>query len=113
MDTVEVPEICALAINNLQIVGRHIWHLNEGKLIVKLEITWQLPRETTQRPSNQHSSKKSNQLADSVTSGVTKMADKMAAPTLTRKEEELNVPVCSIPSVPMDSLAMSQGPSTH
>ena len=59
--------------------------------------TWQLPRETTQRRSNQCSSKKSNQHADGVTRGVTKMADKMAVPTPTRKEEQLNVEVCSTP----------------
>ena len=112
MDTIEVPEICALAINNLPIVGRPNWRLTEGKHIVKLEITWQLPRETTQRRSNQRSSKKSKQLADGVARGVTKMADKMAAPMPTRKEEQLNLTVFSTPSTPMGTTAKSQGPST-
>ena len=85
--TTEVPEICA----NLPIVGRLIWRLTEGKHIVKLEITWQLPKETIQRRSDQRSSKKSHKLADGVTGGVTKMANKMATPPLTTTEEEHNV----------------------
>ena len=44
MASIEVPEVYALASNNLPIVGRPIWRLTEGKHIVKLEITWQLPR---------------------------------------------------------------------
>ena len=43
MDTIEVPQVCTLVLNNLPIVGRPIWRLTEGKHIVKLEITWQLP----------------------------------------------------------------------
>ena len=62
--------------------------------------------------SDHFSSKKRNQLADGVTSGVTKIADKMAAPTPTRKEEQPNVAVCSTPSTLMASSATSQGPST-
>ena len=78
-------------------------------------LTWQRVQHClcpwTPRWSNQHSSKKNNQLAVGVTGGVTKMADKMAAPTPTRKEEDLNVVECSTPPMPMDSSATSQGPS--
>ena len=93
MESIEVPTVCALAINNLPIVGRPIWRLTEGKHIVKLEITWQLPRSNTQRRTNQPTSKKKG-LADGVS---TKMADKMAAPT-PNKREELDEAVCSTPS---------------
>ena len=34
MDTIEVPEVCALAIGSLPVVGRPIWRLTEGKHIV-------------------------------------------------------------------------------
>ena len=117
MDTTEVPQVCALALNNLPIVGRPIWRLTEGKHIVKLEITWQLLRTQASRQSNQPSKTKKYS-ADGVTGGVTKMADKMAekkmvAPTLTSMEDELNVAVCSTPSTPQDSMASTEGPSTH
>ena len=36
MDTIELPEIWPLAIDNLPISGRPIWRLTEGKHIVKL-----------------------------------------------------------------------------
>ena len=114
MDTIEVPQICALELNNLPIVGRPIWRLTEGKHIVKLEITWQLPQTQALRQSNQLS-KMRKEPADGVIGGVTtsdKMADKMAAPTPTTKEDQLNVAVCSTPSTPQDSLVSSQGPST-
>ena len=98
MDTIEVSQVCALALNNLPIVGRLIWCLTEGKHIVKLEITWQLPRTQTSWQTNQHRST-AKQPADGVTGGVIKMADKMvekkmAAPTR-KMEDELNVAVCS------------------
>ena len=38
---------------------------------------------------------------------------KMAAPTRTVMEDELNVAVCSTPSTPQHSMASSEGPSTH
>ena len=58
------------------------------------------------------------QSADGVTGGETKMADKMAekkmaAPTRTGMEDELNVAVCYTPSTPQDSMASTEGPSTH
>ena len=116
MDTIEVPQVCALALNNLPIVGRPIWRLTEGKHIVKLEITWQLPRTQTSWQTNYHRST-AKQPADGVTGGVIKMADKMAekkmaAPTR-MMEDELNVAVCSTPSTPQHSMASSEGPSTH
>ena len=77
MTLIDVPDTCALAINNMLIVGRPIWRLTEGKHIARLEITWQLPRQPIQRRSNQRHKKKTNILpADGVTkSGVTsKMA---------------------------------------
>ena len=111
-----MPSVCALALNNLLIVGRPIWRLTEGKHIVKLEITWQLPRTQTSRQINQHryTAKKP---ADGVTGGVTKMDDKMAekkmaAPTRKMEDDELNVAVCSTPSTPQHSMASSEGPST-
>ena len=113
MDTIEVPQVCALALNNLPIVGRPIWRLTEGKHIVKLEITWQLPRTQTSRQSNQPSKTKKYS-ADGVTGGVTKMVEKkMVVPTLTSMEDELNVAVCSTPSIPQDSMASTEGQSTH
>ena len=119
MDTIEVPQdlVSALALNNLPIVGRPIWRLTEGKHIVKLEITWQLLRTQASRQSNQPSKTKKYS-ADGVTGGVTKMADKMAekkmaAPTLTSMKDELNVAVCSTASTPQDSMASTEGPSTH
>ena len=74
--------------------------------IVKLEITWQLPRSTTTRRSNQCSKRK--MLADGVTcdkDGVTKMADqsKMAAPTLPTTTDTLNVARCASPSASSES----------
>ena len=97
MESLEVPTVCALAINNLPIVSRPIWRLTEGKHIVKLEITWQLPRSNTQRRTNQPTSKKKG-LADGVSTKMAdKMADKMAAPT-PNKREELDEAVCSTPS---------------
>ena len=116
MDTIEVSQVCTLALNNLPIVGRLIWCLTEGKHIVKLEITWQLPRTQTSWQTNQHRST-AKQPADGVTGGVIKMADKMmekkmAAPTR-KMEDELNVGVCSTPSTPQHSMASSEGPSTH
>ena len=111
-----MPQVCALALNNLAIVGRPIWRLTEGKHIVKLEITWQLPRTQTSRKTNQYRST-AKQPADGVTGGVTKMADKMAEKKMaapTRKmEDELNVAVCSTPSTLQHSMASSEGPSTH
>ena len=106
MNSIEVPEVCALAINNLPIVGRPIWRLTEGKHIVKLEITWQFPRSTTTRRSNQRS--KTKLPADGVTDeqdGVTKMADqsKMAAPTLPTTTDSLNVARCASPSASSES----------
>ena len=106
MSFIEVPEVCALAVNNLPIVGRPIWRLTEGKHIVKLEITWQLPLSTTTRRSNQRSKRK--MLADGVTcdkDGVTKMADqsKMAAPTLPTTTDTLNVARCASPSASSES----------
>ena len=98
------------------LVRRPIWRLTEGKHIVKLEITWQLPRTQTSRQTNQHryTAKKP---ADGVTGGVTKMADKMAekkmaAPMRKMEDDELNVAVCSTPSTPQHSMASSEGPST-
>ena len=58
MDTILVPEVCALAIGRLPIVGRPIWRLTEGKHIVKLEITWQLPRTSPQRKTTNKTSAK-------------------------------------------------------
>ena len=81
MATIEVPEVFALAI-----VGRPIWRLTEEKHIVKLEITWQLPRTPAKRQNNHPTSKRNQRLADGVTGGMT-MADKMAAPTLTTKKD--------------------------
>ena len=106
MSSIEVPDVCALAINNLPIVGMPIWRITEGKHIVKLEITWQLPRSTTTRRSNQRSKRK--MLADGVTGdkdGVTKMADqsKMAAPTLPTTTDTLNVARCASPSASSES----------
>ena len=118
MDTIEVPSVCALALNNLPIVGRPIWRLTEGKHIVKLEITRQLPRTQTPRQINQHRST-AKKPADGVTGGVIKMADKMAekkmaAPTRKMEDDELNVAVCSTPSTPQHSMASPEGLSiTH
>ena len=68
----------------------------------------QVPRQINQP------SKTKKQSVDGVTGGVTKMAEKkMAAPTLTSMEDELNVAVCSIPSTPQDSMASTEEPSTH
>ena len=108
MNSIEVPEVCALAINNLPVVGRPIWRHTEGKHIVKLEITWQLPRSTTTRRTNQRSKTKRKLLADGVTQGqdgATKMADrsKMAAPTLPTTTDQLNVARCASPSMSMES----------
>ena len=108
MNSIEVPEVCALAINNLPIVGRPIWRLTEGKHIVKLEITWQLPRSTTTRRTNQRSKTKRKLPADGVIQrqdGATKMADhsKMAAPTLPTTTDQLNVARCASPSTSMES----------
>ena len=115
MDTIEVPQVCALALNNLPIVGQPIWRLMGGKHIVKLKITLQLPRTQTSRQTNQHRST-AKKPADGVTGGVIKMADKMAEKKMaapTRKmEDELNVEVCSTPSTPQHSMASSEGPST-
>ena len=74
MRLIDVPETCALAINNMPIVGRPIWWLTEGKHIAKLEITWQILCQPTQRRGNQQ--KTIIPAADGVTSGVTsKMAE--------------------------------------
>ena len=53
MTLLDVPETRVLAINNKLVVGRPIWRLTEGKHIVKLEITWQLPLQPTQRSNQQ------------------------------------------------------------
>ena len=58
MTLIDVPETCAPAINNMHIVSRPIWRLTEGKHIAKLEITWQLPPQPTQRRGNQQKQKK-------------------------------------------------------
>ena len=82
MTLLDVPETCALAINNKPVVGRPIWRLTEGKHTVKLEITWQLPLQPTQR-SNQQKKKHLLIQAAGVNGGdktVFKMAEsKMAA----------------------------------
>ena len=110
---VEVPQVCTLALNNLPTVGLLIWCLTERWHIVKLEITWQLPRTQASRQINQPSKTK-KQSAVGVTGGMTKMAEKnMAAPTLTSMEDELNVAVCSTPSTPQDSMASTEEPSTQ
>ena len=108
MNSIEVPEVCALAINNLPIVGRPIWRLTEGKHIVKWEITWQLPRSTTTRRTNQCSETKRKLPADGVIQeqdGATKMADrsKMAAPTPPTTTDQLKLARCASPSTSMES----------
>ena len=94
-----MPETCLLTINNMPIVGRPIWWLMEGKHIAKLEITWQLPRQPTERWGNQQKKKKIVPAADGVTSGVTsKMAEiKMAAPTPDTKtvDDAINMAMCT------------------
>ena len=61
---------------------------------------------------------KTKKQSDGVTGGETKMADKMAekkmaAPTLTSMDVELNVAVGSTSSTLQDSMASTEGPSTH
>ena len=73
--------------------------------ILSLEITWQLPRSTTTRRSNQRSKRMP---ADGVTGdqdGVTKMVDqsKMAAPTLPTTTDTLSVARCASPSASSES----------
>ena len=96
MRLIDVPETCALAINNMPVAGRPIWRLIESKHIAKLEITWQLPRQPIQRRGNQQ---KTTTAADGVTSGETsKMAEtKMAAPRPDTKMAgpALNVAMCT------------------
>ena len=86
----------------MPIVGRPIWRLTEGKHITKLEITWQLPRQPTQRRGNQLLKKKT--LTPATTNGETsKMAEsKMAAPMpeIKMAEPALNVAVCTTPTGP-------------
>ena len=100
MTLIDVPETCALAINNMPIVGRPIWRLTEGKHITKLEITWQLPRKPTQRRGNQLQKKKT--LTPVTTNGETsKLAEsKMAAPTpeIKMAEPALNVAMYTTPT---------------
>ena len=94
MDTTEVPEVCALAIGRLPIVGRPIWRLTEGKHIVKLEIIWQLPRTT---PKRKTTNKKRSATEDD--DDLVKMAEsKMAAPTPPRLAASFNDAVCLTPS---------------
>ena len=95
MDTIRVPEVCALAISRLPIVGRLIWRLTEGKHIVKLEITWLLPRSTPKRKTT--NKRKSSATIDD---DLDKMAEdsKMAAPTPPRLAASVNDAVCITPS---------------
>ena len=72
------------------------------------QITWQLPRSTTTRQTNQRSKTKRKLPADGVIDeqdGVTKMADqsKMAAPKLPATTDQLNVARCASPSTSMES----------
>ena len=102
MTLINVPETCALAINNMPIVGRPIWRLTEGKHIAKLEITWQLPRQPTQRRGNQLQKQKKT-LTPATNCETSKMAEsKMAAPTPDTKTAEpaLNVAMCTTPTGP-------------
>ena len=102
MTLIEVPEKCALAINNMPIVGRPIWRLTEGKHIVKLEITWQLPRQPTQRRDKQRLQKQKT-LTPATNGETSKMAEsKMPAPTPDTKTAEpaLNVAMCTTPTGP-------------
>ena len=92
-DTIEVPEVCALAISRLPIIGRPIWRWTEGRHIVKLEITWQLPWSTPKRKST---NKKSSATIDD---DLVKMVEsKMAAPTPPRLAASFNDAVCLTPS---------------
>ena len=92
MENILVPEVCALAIGRLPIVGRPIWRLPEGKHIVKLEITWQLPRTSPQRkPTNKTSAKQDD-------ARVKMAVPKMAAPTPPRLAASFNDAVCLTPS---------------
>ena len=98
MDTIQEPEVCALAISRLPIVGRPIWRLTEAKHIVKLEINWQLPRSNTKRKiTNSDSKRKWFASADDA---LGKMADesKMAAPTPPKLAASFNDAVCVTPS---------------
>ena len=93
MDTTEVPEVCALAISRLPIVGKPIWRLTEGKHIVKLEITWQLPRSAPKRKTTN----KRKSFATIDDDDLDKMANsKMAAPTPPRLAASFNDAVCII-----------------
>ena len=92
MENILVPEVCALAIGRLPIVGRPKWRLTEGKHIVKLEITWQLPRTSPQRkPTNKTSAKQDD-------ARVKMAVPKMAAPTPPRSAASFNDAVCLTPS---------------
>ena len=109
MDTILVPEVCALAIGILPIVGRPIWRLTEGKHIVKLEITRQLPRTTPQRKTtNKRSATKDDDAR-------VKMAEsKMAAPTPPRLAASFNDAVCLTPSPTIEErrAPLQERPST-
>ena len=89
MDTIEVPEVCALAIGRMPIVGRPIWRLTEGKHTVKLEITWQLPRIT---PKRKTTNKKRSAIKDD--DNLVKMAESKMA----RLAASFNDAVCLTPS---------------
>ena len=100
MTLIDVPETCAPAINNMHIVSRPIWRLTEGKHIAKLEITWQLPPQPTQRRGNQQKQKKTLVPAENgATSGE---MSKMAAPTPDTKmaEPAPNVALCTTQTGP-------------
>ena len=86
----------------MPIVGRPIWRLTEGKHIAKLEITWQLPRQPTQRRGNQLQKQKKT-LTPATNGETSKMAEsKMVAPTPDTKTAEpaLNVAMCTTPTGP-------------
>ena len=109
MDTILVPEVCALAIGRLPIVGRPIWRLTEGMHIVKLEITWQLPRTTPQRKTtNKRSATKDDDAR-------VKMAEsKTAAPTPPRLAASFNDAVCLTlsPTIEERRAPLQERPST-
>ena len=110
MDTIVVPEVCALAIGRLPIVGRPIWRLTEGKHIVKLEITWQLPRTTPQRKITNKRRSATEDDDDCV-----KMAEsKMAAPTTPRLAASFKDAVCLTPSPTIEErrAPLQERPST-
>ena len=109
MENILVPEVCTLAIGRLPIVGRPIWRLTEGKHIVKLEITWQLPRTSPQRkPTNKISATKQDDAR------VKMAGPKMAAPTPPSLAASFNDAVCLTPSPTMEARRAPQDerPST-